>query len=125
MYMGIAAQRGGERDERLEDARSTHEWRAVDGGRAATVCHLWCALCGTLWEVADPDDVTRTNWYFVVGASFEQDELARPQRGLREVPPCAPRSAHPGATDDRGSHGPLPMSKSRWSWGWGRRRAVS
>lgn len=69
----------------------THEWRAIDGGPGATVCHLWCAKCGALWEVADPHDPTRTNAYFVVGKALEKDGQSRPRGGLSTEPDCVPR----------------------------------
>lgn len=64
----------------------THEWRAVDAGPQGTICHMWCANCGTLWLVADPHDPTRTNKYFVAGCTFELDR----QGGLTEEPECPP-----------------------------------
>jgi hypothetical protein len=73
----------------IEAAPEAHEWRAIDGGPAATVCHLWCARCGTLWEVADPHDPTRTNAYFVVGQALDKDGQSRPRGGLSSEPPCA------------------------------------
>jgi hypothetical protein len=67
-----------------------HEWRAVDGGPAATICHMWCANCGTLWAVCDPYDAARTNRYFVPGWAFEKDGSTRPHGGLTEEPDCPP-----------------------------------
>jgi hypothetical protein len=63
---------------------------AVDGGPGATVCHMWCANCGTLWEVADMYDPSRTNKYFVAGWTLEADALARPEGGLVQEPTCPP-----------------------------------
>lgn len=71
----------------------THEWMAVDGGPGATVCHMWCAKCGTLWSVADMNDPARTNRYFVAGWVFEADGAARPSGGFAEEPDCPPRVA--------------------------------
>lgn len=65
----------------------------VDGGPAATVCHMWCANCGTLWAVADPHDPSRTNRYFLAGWAFETDGSARPNNGFAHEPECPPRSA--------------------------------
>ena len=63
---------------------------AVDGGPGATTCHMWCANCGTLWEVADMHDSARTNKYFIPGFAFEKDGLARPKDGLVDEPDCPP-----------------------------------
>jgi hypothetical protein len=71
-----------------------HEWMAVDGGPAATVCHMWCANCGTLWEVADMQDPARTNRYFIAGWAFETDGSSRPEGGLSDEPACPPKAAH-------------------------------
>lgn len=71
-----------------------HEWMAVDGGPGATACHMWCASCGTLWEVADMHDPTRTNKYFLPGLAFEKDGLSRPAGGLADEPACPPMLAH-------------------------------
>ena len=71
-----------------------HEWMAVDGGPGATVCHMWCANCGTLWAVADMQDPARTNRYFIVGWAPERDASARPQGGLPDEPDCPPRVVH-------------------------------
>ena len=71
-----------------------HEWTAVDGGPGATVCHMWCASCGTLWEVADMNDASRSNKYFVPGWAFEKDGSARPTGGLADEPDCPPRALH-------------------------------
>jgi hypothetical protein len=68
-----------------------HDWMAVDGGPGATVCHMWCANCGTLWAVADMQDPTRTNRYFIVGWAPETDASARPSGGFLEEPECPPR----------------------------------
>ena len=79
-----------------------HEWMAVDGGPGATACHMWCANCGTLWEVADMHDPTRTNKYYIAGWVFEKDGLARPEGGLASasaVPPvdlCPAEGGAPG-----------------------------
>jgi hypothetical protein len=69
----------------------SHDWMAVNGGPQATVCHMWCAKCGTLWAVADPHEPERTNRYFVAGWAFEADGLARPEGGLPDEPECPPR----------------------------------
>ena len=71
-----------------------HTWMAVDGGPGATVCHMWCSNCGTLWEVADIDDPHRTNKYFVPGWALEADVHARPEGGLSDEPSCPPGVAH-------------------------------
>ena len=71
-----------------------HEWRAVDGGPGATVCHMWCASCGSLWEVADPHESKRTNRYFIPGWALEKDRSARPEGGFAEEPDCPPRPIH-------------------------------
>ena len=71
-----------------------HEWMAVDGGPAATVCHMWCANCGTLWEVADMQDPARTNRYFIAVWAFETDGSSRPEGGLSDEPACPPKAAH-------------------------------
>jgi len=62
-----------------------HDWMAVDGGPGATVCHMWCANCGTLWAVADMQDPSRTNRYFIVGWAPETDASARPEGVLQRA----------------------------------------
>ena len=74
-----------------EDDRMSHEWMAVNGGPEATVCHMWCAKCGTLWAVADLHDAQRTNRYYVAGWCFGADSLARPDGGFPDEPECPPR----------------------------------
>ena len=71
-----------------------HDWMAVDGGPGATVCHMWCANCGTLWSVADMHEPARTNRYFIAGWAFEADGHARPEGGLPDEPACPPKVVH-------------------------------
>jgi hypothetical protein len=71
-----------------------HEWMAINGGPAATVCHMWCANCGTLLVVADLNDPERTNKYFVPGWAVEADAEARPEGGLSDEPSCPPEAVH-------------------------------
>jgi hypothetical protein len=52
---------------------------------------MWCANCGTLWSVADMNDATRTNRYFIAGWAPESDASARPQGGFADEPECPPR----------------------------------
>lgn len=69
-----------------------HDWMAVDGGPGATVCHMWCANCGTLWEVADMDDPARTNRYFIAGWAPDSDASSRP-RAASAMNPSARRES--------------------------------
>jgi hypothetical protein len=55
---------------------------------------MWCANCGTLWEVADMQDPARTNRYFIAGWAFETDGSSRPEGGLSDEPACPPKAAH-------------------------------